>query len=142
MKKFALKGINDDTDSCSCCGRSGLKRVMWVVELNSNSEECSEAFHLGTSCGAKFLGFKQSKVNTKIKNFDSEVQQKRYKLLISHPAHKKAEDLRNQIYLLEKKMGKRMSYSDRQKHPLQLQIDVLEQQAREWVNTQNIFIEL
>lgn len=58
-KQYKLKGLNDDHDTCEICGKTNLKRVMWLVEINEDEEEIGEAFAAGTTCGAKKLGLKQ-----------------------------------------------------------------------------------
>ena len=44
--------INDDTDTCSCCGRTNLKRVVWIRD---NVESDPTAY--GTGCAATAMGF-------------------------------------------------------------------------------------
>jgi len=44
-KRFIIKGINDDRDFCMCCGRKGLKRVVWIEDTESG-----EIKHFGTTC--------------------------------------------------------------------------------------------
>ena len=55
--KFRLVGINDDAHTCSCCGRSDLKRVLWLLPLDQDGNADGEAIPYGTSCGAKALGW-------------------------------------------------------------------------------------
>ena len=78
MKRYALKGVNDDQHECSVCGRVELKRVMWLVSLDADGNQEGEAFHCGTTCGAKLLGYTQSKMATKVKSYASEVSYLRY----------------------------------------------------------------
>lgn len=68
-KQYKLKGINDDYDTCEVCGKTNLKRVMWLVEISEDGDEITEAFPAGTMCGAKLLGLRlrsEAKVNRKI----------------------------------------------------------------------------
>ena len=44
-KRFEVMGINDDQDSCQCCGKRGLKRVVWILDHVSG-----ELKHFGTTC--------------------------------------------------------------------------------------------
>jgi hypothetical protein len=30
QKRVKVLGVNDDRSSCQCCGREGLKRVVWL----------------------------------------------------------------------------------------------------------------
>ena len=53
--KFEILGINDTADTCNCCGKSGLKRVVWIKNLDNG-----EITHLGTTCAlnpAKGFGY-------------------------------------------------------------------------------------
>lgn len=43
--RFSVKGINDDQSSCECCGRTGLKRVVWIEDL-----ETGKLSHFGVVC--------------------------------------------------------------------------------------------
>lgn len=42
---FRVLAVNDDKDFCQCCGRSGLKRVVWIED-----EQAGEIKHFGTTC--------------------------------------------------------------------------------------------
>jgi CMP-N-acetylneuraminic acid synthetase len=48
MSRFLVKGVNDEKDSCECCGRQGLKRVVWIEDTETN-----EIKHFGTTCALK-----------------------------------------------------------------------------------------
>ena len=48
MARFLVKGINDDRTFCECCGKSGLKCVVWIEDL-----ETGEIKHFGTTCALK-----------------------------------------------------------------------------------------
>lgn len=52
-----LKAINSDHDTCEICGKTNLKKVMWIAELDADGTEM-EPFAAGTTCGAKILGVK------------------------------------------------------------------------------------
>ncbi len=45
MAKYEVVGVNDDKDSCECCGKQGLKRVVWIRNI-----ETGEVKHFGTTC--------------------------------------------------------------------------------------------
>lgn len=51
-KRIKVLGINDDRDTCQCCGRAGLKRVVWL------SIDSGEPVHYGTSCAALTAGIR------------------------------------------------------------------------------------
>lgn len=46
-KKFKVLGVNDDADNCECCGKAGLKRVVWIENLETGSVQ-----HFGVVCAA------------------------------------------------------------------------------------------
>lgn len=72
-KRYALKGINDDRTECEVCGKIELKRVMWLVELDEEGNEVGDAFHCGTTCGAKLMKRKLSAVNKAVREFDGKL---------------------------------------------------------------------
>jgi hypothetical protein len=47
MKKRIL-GINDDRDFCQCCGKTGLRRVVWIENIETGTIR-----HFGTTCAGK-----------------------------------------------------------------------------------------
>lgn len=49
MTEYRITAINDEHDACSCCGKTGLKRVVW---LNDGS---AYDMPFGTTCAAKKL---------------------------------------------------------------------------------------
>ncbi|QRE00468.1 hypothetical protein [Burkholderia phage BCSR52] len=47
-KRYIVRGVNDDKDFCECCGRKGLKRVVWIEDT-----ETQEMKHFGTTCAVQ-----------------------------------------------------------------------------------------
>lgn len=135
MKRFALKGINDEAQTCAICGRVELKRVMWLVELAQDGSECGEAFHCGTTCGAKLLGYTQSAMSTKVKNYKAEVARRRYQIERNHPANVQADELIRQLNALNLFGAARFT------HPLFAQMSELHRIAHEYAEAQIILIE-
>jgi len=43
--RFAVLGVTDDRDFCQCCGRQGVKRVVWIKDGESGAVR-----HFGTTC--------------------------------------------------------------------------------------------
>ncbi|MBK8706506.1 MAG: hypothetical protein IPN33_25035 [Saprospiraceae bacterium] len=58
---YKFLGCNDDQDFCSCCGKQGLKKVIWLENLQTG-----EINHFGTTCAALNLVGKKEKSNIKI----------------------------------------------------------------------------
>lgn len=136
MKRYALKGINDEQHECAVCGRIELKRVMWLVELDADGGEIGIPFHCGTTCGAKLLGYTQSKVNTAVKNYVANLSMRRYDLQCNHPSHLKALELQEQLRAMT------LTPSEKRSHPLTSQIMSLINEAREWASAQEISVPL
>lgn len=42
-----ILGINDDKDDCCCCGKTGLKKVVWIEDTETLTIE-----HYGTTCAS------------------------------------------------------------------------------------------
>jgi hypothetical protein len=47
---FTIVAVNNDVDTCSCCGRTDLKRVAWVAMTVDGIEHAPAPF--GTTCAA------------------------------------------------------------------------------------------
>jgi len=52
-KTYIIKAVNSDTDTCSCCGRTNLKKVAWVSMVVDGIENDPAPF--GTTCAAKAI---------------------------------------------------------------------------------------
>ena len=75
MSRFQIKGIDDTQDTCSCCGKTGLKRVVWIEDKQTGNIEC-----FGTSCATnpeKCFGVSVSDINKAIRTYKSELAQKK-----------------------------------------------------------------
>lgn len=55
--KYRVLGTNDEASSCCCCGREGLKRVVWLQPLNEHGDDDGVPVHFGTMCAAKASGW-------------------------------------------------------------------------------------
>lgn len=55
--KFRVLGENDDASDCCCCGRQGLRRVVWLQPLDEDGEDCGSPVHFGRVCGARAAGW-------------------------------------------------------------------------------------
>lgn len=51
---YILKGINDDQDTCSKCGKTGLKRVYWLAAVDADGVDHEPAPY-GSDCAARLL---------------------------------------------------------------------------------------
>lgn len=52
---YQVMGINDDESYCSCCGKTGLKRVVWLATLDGDGNVDGQAVPFGTTCAAYLL---------------------------------------------------------------------------------------
>ena len=71
MSRFRVKGVNDEKDTCECCGKEGLKRVVWIEDT-----ETLEVRHFGTSCAAnpaKAFGLGRE-IKRAVREFDATVK--------------------------------------------------------------------
>jgi tRNA U38,U39,U40 pseudouridine synthase TruA len=48
-----ILGINDDADFCAVCGKTHLKRVVWIQDMNG----AGGIIHVGTTCATKQYGY-------------------------------------------------------------------------------------
>lgn len=49
--RFRCVGMDDSADTCACCGKTGLKRVVWLFDTHSTDD----AAPYGTTCAALLL---------------------------------------------------------------------------------------
>lgn len=47
-KRYEVLAVNDDRDFCECCGKEGLKKVVWI-----RNNETDEIKHFGVICAGK-----------------------------------------------------------------------------------------
>lgn len=63
--KFKVYGINSDVDTCSECGKSNLKKVVWLMPLDSEGNElAAEPAPVGCDCAARMMGWSYSRQKT------------------------------------------------------------------------------
>lgn len=67
MNRFEVRGVNDERDFCECCGKNGLKRVVWIEDM-----EMGDIKHFGTTCAqSPIKGFDCSKeIKKAIRTFE------------------------------------------------------------------------
>lgn len=134
MKRYALKGINDDRSECAVCGKIELKRVMWLIELDAEGTEVGDAFHCGTTCGAKLMQRKQTVVNTVVKNFDTEVRKIRDRMWYQSEWYC--------LYDSELKAAQGMRFAERKTSGLFDRLKGYENNFAEWFSQQNVLVEV
>jgi hypothetical protein len=68
MKRYRIKGVNDDLDTCDLCGKTGLKKVAWLVELDAEGDEIGIAAPYGCCCAAKLLAQSTTPLKSKTRS--------------------------------------------------------------------------
>ena len=53
--RFKVMGTNSDHDTCNHCGRTGLKRVVWLQAVDSDGNDIGDVEPIGTSCAATLM---------------------------------------------------------------------------------------
>lgn len=134
MKRYALKGVNDDESVCAVCGKVELKRVMWLVEINADGVECGDVFPVGVVCGAKMLRLTTSKVSTKANSFAAYAKRVREGMMYSHPSWKERERL------LKENAG--IPFVKRVESGLLQKLTLLSTEARLWADSQPVLMQL
>lgn len=84
MSKYRVLSVNDDKDFCGCCGKTGLKRVVFIENI-----ETGEVDHFGTTCAtqpAKGFGL-DSEIKREIQRFQAREKTLGY---LAYHAYKKA----------------------------------------------------
>ena len=69
--RFVVKGVNDEQSFCCCCGKSGLKRVVWIEDT-----ETGAIGHYGTTCAespAKAFGV-TGEIRSAVRKFQSDAK--------------------------------------------------------------------
>jgi hypothetical protein len=96
-KKYAYKGTNSDKESCDVCGRTGLKKVIWLAELDVDGNELGHVIAAGTTCGATLLGYSQKNFTKAIKSANQILEQKKSAAYHNHPLNKEAWKIRKEL---------------------------------------------
>lgn len=55
QNNYRVVGINDDESTCSHCGRTNLKRVVWLATLDTDGNTVTTSFY-GVDCAARLMG--------------------------------------------------------------------------------------
>lgn len=134
MKRYALKGINDDQTECSVCGKIELKKVMWLVELDEEGNEIGDAFHCGTTCGAKLMKRKISVVNKAVNSFNKKLYDYREWMFSQSEWGKK--------YQEELNANRGQSYRQRRESGLMDRLNQYRKDFDAWFATQSVSFEI
>lgn len=66
--KFKVYGINDDTDTCEVCGKTNLKKVVWLMPLDAEGNEVAASpMPVGCDCAGRMMGWSFSRQKTESK---------------------------------------------------------------------------
>lgn len=83
-KTFRVMGINDDESYCSCCGKSGLKKVVWLAPVDGDGNTDGTAAPYGTTCAAYLLRITTDKATRTTRQLERAIEEK---LLAEVSAH-------------------------------------------------------
>lgn len=53
--RYRYLATSDEGDACHCCGRTNLKRYVWLIELDEDRNEIGDPAPFGTTCAAHLL---------------------------------------------------------------------------------------
>jgi hypothetical protein len=96
-KKYAYKGTNNDKESCDICGRTNLKKVMWLAELDESGNELGHVIAVGTTCGATLLDYSNKDFAKAIKSAAQDLEKKKSAVYHNHPLKKEALKIRKEL---------------------------------------------
>lgn len=68
-KRFTIVAINDETDTCSECGKTNLKKVAWIVDSLGDGE----AVAVGVDCAARMLQWTEKSAPARVKRAEREL---------------------------------------------------------------------
>lgn len=72
--KFKILGVNDHQSYCECCGKGGLKKVVWIENL-----ETGEIQHFGSTCATnpeKAFGITKQDIDKKVRQQKKEEEER------------------------------------------------------------------
>lgn len=61
MQKFKVVSVDDSSDTCECCGRRGLKKVVGLLPLDVDGGESGAIRYYGAVCAARACGWTYTK---------------------------------------------------------------------------------
>jgi hypothetical protein len=67
--RYTVQGITDERESCDCCGRTGLKRVVVLLDA-----ETDDFVYFGTTCAARAKKVSVKAVKADIKTAESKAR--------------------------------------------------------------------
>jgi len=94
-RRYKLVGTDDSQSTCSCCGREDLKRVVWLVPLDSDGNQDGTPEHFGTTCAGRMLGY----ANPTAASTKNRVDREARKAAEEHKADLIAQAFRNAVAL-------------------------------------------
>lgn len=65
MTAYRFHGVDDEADTCARCGRTGLKRVVWLSRLDSDGNPDEEPQAYGCDCAGELLAGRKTTSNTR-----------------------------------------------------------------------------
>lgn len=106
-RAYRFVGTTDEVTSCGCCGRTGLKGTIVLVERDGG-----EFVFFGSVCGSKAMGWTVAAVERTAKDADKARKAERERARRAHPL---TEQIEREIAECNAVIP-RMSFSDRKPH--------------------------
>ena len=71
QKRFKVLAVNDDRSECECCGKQGLKKVVWIEDTETNITR-----HFGVVCAlSPVKGFDvKAEVQKATRSFEADLE--------------------------------------------------------------------
>lgn len=91
MLQYQIMGTTDERSDCDCCGRSGLKQTVCLVDLESR-----EYVYFGTTCAAKAAKWGVKEVKQAINKAIEDNTKSTEDFVKSHPSMPRLASLREQ----------------------------------------------
>ena len=70
-KRYQIKGINSDSDTCENCGKTNLKKVVWLDILDGEGNETGDVVAFGCDCAATALMGNKSAANKRAVEYNA-----------------------------------------------------------------------
>lgn len=64
-RRFRIKGVNDEQDTCDECGKTGLRRTVILAPLDDDGNDDGEC-RVGVDCAARMMRTTQNRVKNEV----------------------------------------------------------------------------
>lgn len=137
MATYKIVAVNDDECTCAHCGKTNLKQVAWLVELDEDRSDIGNVpFPVGTTCAAKLTATKKTKVAKTLKSYNHLVFVAREEMMRNNPL---SQEINNLFRSVEHKDDE--SYEDYwDNNPSIIKARKLQDKLKAWADAQEVII--